>query len=381
VLHVGSASYRMVVVPTTPVLDLETVETLQRFVRTGGRVLFVGPLPEHEARGRDRTMAAALDSLVPDASGGWKRRDAGWVAVVSHADEVGALARDAGVAAAELTPAAPAVRVLRTGRDRDVAFLINNESDRRVRTSATLPVDGVPELWDPRTGATKAATTYAEDGRDATTVPLELDPYETLAVVFREGTKATPHLVGDLAAESVVQVGNTLSATLILDEPGTVDLMGQNQGRTYRGAATVRDPLQPVPVDGPWTVQLERDGESARPTDLGSWTAIDPSFSGSALYRTSVDLTESDLADRTLVLDLGEVRDVAQVTVNGVELPRALWSPYVVDVTEALRAGENTIDVRVTNTLLNKRSKTPPPSGLLGPVTLRPSAVVDVSLR
>ena len=41
-----------------------------------------------------------------------------------------------------------AVRVLRTGRDGDVAYLVNNESGAAVSTRATLPTDGVPELWE-----------------------------------------------------------------------------------------------------------------------------------------------------------------------------------------------------------------------------------------
>jgi hypothetical protein len=380
-LQVGRASYRMVVVPRTSILDLETVRTLQAFVRTGGRVVLVGPLPEHEARGRDRSMVAALDALFAGATGEWTRREAGQVAVVPDTEALIALAQDAGLAAAELTPAVPAIRVLRTSRGDDIAFLLNNESGQSVSTRATLPVDGVPELWDPRTGEAEVARTYDEDGHGTTTVPLELDPYETVAVVFRKGTEAGPHLVGDAVAESVAALRNTLGARVVVDEPGTVDLRGQDHGRTYRGTVTVRDQLQPIAVDGPWTVQLQRDGESARPTVLGSWTQTDPTFSGSGIYRTSVELSEPDLAGRRLVLDLGEVRDIAQVTVNGVTLPRALWSPYTVDVTDVLRTGDNTIEVRVTNTLLNRRSKTPPPSGLLGPVTLRPQAVVDVSLR
>ncbi|MDH2414399.1 glycosyl hydrolase [Nocardioides sp. CER19] len=380
-LQVGQASYQMVVVPRTSILDLETVETLQQFVRTGGRVVLVGPLPVHEARGRDTRLAAGLDALFTGATDGWTRHAAGRVAVVSDTDALGALAQEAGVAAARLTPAVPAIRVLRTTRGNDTAFLINNESSQSVSTRATLPIDGVPEVWDPRTGDAEVATTYDEDGHGATSVPLDLDPYETLAVVFHKGTTAGPHLVGDGVAESVTAVRNTLGARVVVEQPGTVDLRGQAHGRTYRGTATVSDLLRPIVLDGPWTLQLERGGESPQPTVLGSWTRTDPTFSGSGVYRTSVDLTKQDLADRRLVLDLGEVHDIAQVTVNGVTLPRALWSPYTVDVTDALRAGDNAIEVRVTNTLLNKRSKTPPPSGLLGPVALRPQAVVDVTLR
>ena len=79
-------------------------------------------------------------------------------------------------------------------------------------------------------------------------------------------------------------------------------------------------------------------------------------------------------------LDLGQVRDLAVVTVNGKRLPTALWSPYVVDVTDALTAGKNTIEVRVINTLANERNKILP-SGLLGPVALRPLEVLTVDLE
>jgi hypothetical protein len=326
-------------------------------------------------------MTAVLGSLFKDATSGWTEHEAGRVAVVADVEGLDALAEAAGVTAAELSPAVPAVRVLRTGRGGDVAYLINNESGAAVSTQATLPTDGVPELWDPRTAETGAFTTYDEAGRDETIVPLELDPYETVAVVFEEGTKTEPHLVGDVVAESLAGAGDTIDARLVFDRPGTFDLQGQFHGKTYRGRATVTDTLEPIELDGPWTLRLERDGETAKPTQLGSWTSTDPTFSGSGVYQTSLSLTKGELADRRMLLDLGDVRELAQVTVNGVVLPRALWAPYVVDVTDALRPGANVVEVRVTNTLLNRRSKTPPPSGLLGPVTLRPTAVVQAILR
>jgi hypothetical protein len=80
-----------------------------------------------------------------------------------------------------------------------------------------------------------------------------------------------------------------------------------------------------------------------------------------------------------MMLDLGSVRDLAAVTVNGTRLPTALWSPYVLDVTDAVRAGSNTIEVEVTNTLANVRNRNLP-SGLLGPVHLRPQELLEVEL-
>jgi hypothetical protein len=78
----------------------------------------------------------------------------------------------------------------------------------------------------------------------------------------------------------------------------------------------------------------------------------------------------ADLDGRRVLLDLGEVRDVARVSVNGKELAPLVWAPFVTDVTGLLRPGRNLLAVRVANTLSNERNK-PLPSGLLGPVTLR----------
>jgi len=360
-LRVGQASYRQLVLPRTPILDLASARLLAAFVRAGGELVVVGALPQREAAGHDAALAAVFAgirsrlTLVPVAAG-----------LTTTA---------AGQAAARLAPAADAVRVIRTRRGRDTVFLLNNESDRTVTTTATFPARGVPELHDPRTGSATAATAY-----DGSAVPLTLLPYETLGVVFRDGARPRPHLTdGTLPASRVTADARTMRATVTAAAPGSYPLTGTANGRTYRGTVRVDDPLAPIPVAGPWTVRLEKDGSVPQQRPLGSWTTFDPTFSGSGGYTTSLDLTAADLAGRRLVLDLGAVHDLATVTVNGTALPSALWHPYTVDVTAALRPGVNTIGVRVTNTLANSRNKILP-SGLAGPVVLRPRAVVTATL-
>jgi hypothetical protein len=92
------------------------------------------------------------------------------------------------------------------------------------------------------------------------------------------------------------------------------------------------------------------------------------------------------------MLSLGDVRDMAEVTVNGVTLPLLWKAPFETDVTGALRPGANEIAIRVTNEWTNRiigdrasapdkrvlaqggpppfgaRPQVPSPSGLLGPV-------------
>ena len=131
--------------------------------------------------------------------------------------------------------------------------------------------------------------------------------------------------------------------------------------------------------------------------ELESWTAnAEPGvrfFSGTATYRIAFEAPRSWFgAQARLLLDLGAVRDLAEVTLNGQRLS-ILWKPpYELNVTGVLRPGTNRLEVQVTNQWTNRQlgdrslppeqkiltpirsffpdPAEPPPSGLLGPVTL-----------
>jgi hypothetical protein len=124
---------------------------------------------------------------------------------------------------------------------------------------------------------------------------------------------------------------------------------------------------------------------------LVSWTSFPEfeEFSGTASYRCEFRIPEAYLAGGTqLKLDLGEVRDVAEVKVNRQSAGTAWKHPFTLDVTRWARAGHNHLEVRVTNRLINRMRVRPPlpqpytdlkdrvtqpvSSGLLGPVRLRP---------
>jgi hypothetical protein len=153
-------------------------------------------------------------------------------------------------------------------------------------------------------------------------------------------------------------------------------------------------------LGGPWRVRfataLGAPAEIAMPT-LKSFTTSSDSgvkyFSGTASYTRSLQVPATWFArDRRVVLSLGDVRDIAEVVVNGTALPQAWKAPFEVDVTRALRPGTNTLEIRVTNQWTNRiigdralppEKKVlssapqffggPPPlqlAGLLGPVTL-----------
>ncbi|MFF0727709.1 glycosylhydrolase-like jelly roll fold domain-containing protein [Streptomyces sp. NPDC004134] len=368
-LAVGHAAYEVVVLPRTPMLSLAAVRTLTGFVGGGGTLVAVGDLPRHEPSGADDRLARALDRLF--AHPGAHRADAPAAAA--------ALVADSGAAAAKLTPAIPEVRVLRLTRDGDAAFFLANERDDAVEFTAVFPAHGAPELWDPESGETRPAGVWRRE-RAGTAVPLELGARATVLVVLRSGGREPAHAVEANAPVAELKVrGDTATATVRVATAMTVRVAAVDGPRRFSGSRRSADPLTPVPLDGDWSFRFDRDGAETVQRPLGSWTELDAAHSGSAVYGREFRLEETQLRGRRWLLDLGEVRDVAEVTVNDEELPGLLWAPYRVDVTDALRAGANELTVRITNTGANERG-TAVESGLLGPVLLRPERLVEVRL-
>lgn len=382
-LQVGRQNYRFAVLPQTPTIALGAVRTLTDFVRSGGTLVAVGALPTEEADGHDADLRSALTALFGSGDAPSQHKyGAGQATQVADAGALGDAAGNAGMAAAALTPREPYVRVLRLYSGNDVAFMINNESGDTVRTSASFQVAGTPQIWDPRTGSTASAAQFQVDGH-GTTVPLRLDPYETSIVMFRRAAPppTAVHLVegGDrdgLEPGALKVSGNAVTANLTATAPGSYPLIATAGGRYFAGTARVDDPLSPVALNGDWRIKL---GSTTTTGPLGSWTAAHPAYSGSATYQHAVDVSSAQLAGHRWTLDLGGVRDVAEVNVNGHAFDPLLWQPYQLDVTSALHAGSNDISVTVTNTLANAHGDSRP-SGLLGPVTLRPSVQSTVML-
>jgi hypothetical protein len=64
--------------------------------------------------------------------------------------------------------------------------------------------------------------------------------------------------------------------------------------------------------------------------------------------------------------------DVLEVIVNGRSAGVRLWEPYQVEVTDLLKPGDNTLELRVANTLVNLLERVERPSGLAGAPKLVP---------
>jgi hypothetical protein len=215
-------------------------------------------------------------------------------------------------------PDAPVLFAHRITPDADLYF-IDNRSDKPATIDAIFRVTGkVPELWHPETGKTEASSYKIADGR--TTVPLKLEAWGTVFVVFRENSS---------------QPGREL--------PAKID----------KRLAT---------IDGPWQVSFE-PGRGAPPSitldKLISWSDSDDKgvkyFSGAGTYTKTVQASSDWFKPgATLWIDLGEVKNLAEVRVNGKSLGTVWHAPYRVDATTALKPGPNEIQVKVFNAWVNR---------------------------
>jgi hypothetical protein len=140
---------------------------------------------------------------------------------------------------------------------------------------------------------------------------------------------------------------------------------GRYELKTASGRV-LRAEVQPVPepqeIDGPWELTFPSNGGAPERVSLGdliSWSEHpDPGvkyFSGTATYSKTIAVPRELLGkDRWICLDLGDVQVMATVKLNGRDLG-ILWKPpYRVDVTDVLKAGENALEIGVTNLWINR---------------------------
>jgi hypothetical protein len=305
--------------------------------------------------------------------------------------------------------------------DADLYFL-RNFADRDIDFEARFRVrEGRPELWDPVTGGMTAVAVY-QKGTNGMVLPLHLPALGSTFVVFGTGPDREPHITAIRHRGRGVFPGRTtetprVKATRESDSTIRFDASapGDYELRLSSGATrtvTVQPGAPSQEIAGPWEVRFPFgwDVPVRQVFDsLQSWTestnAATRAFSGTAVYARQFDVNAARISvGQRVLLDLGEVREVARVYLNGRDLGISSFAPHLLDVTDVIRPGENSLVIEVANTWLNRliaddalpeaqrkthtnlttgpttrrwREAPPKPSGLLGPVRLMfPNAVV-----
>ncbi|MCX7887399.1 MAG: glycosyl hydrolase, partial [Verrucomicrobiae bacterium] len=171
--------------------------------------------------------------------------------------------------------------------------------------------DRRPELWCPVTGQIQTRVSWRYTDDDRTAVRLALPENGSVFVVFRT-----------------------------FDQP--------------REFAPQPPPTQ-LALSGPWNVRF--GSRSFTFQELTPWNEHrDPFikyFSGTAVYRKSFELTPEQVA-QPVWLQLGEVKHVAEVRLNGKNLGVVWTAPWEIEATGALKPGRNELEITVVNTWVNR---------------------------
>lgn len=252
--------------------------------------------------------------------------------------------------------------VHRQDGDTDFFFIVNT-SGRQIEDTLSFGVAGKqPELWNPYNGDISLCGLWKEtDGR--VLLPLSLQPSSSVFVVFRNEAK---NHVESACKEDVkwAQVEEIDGHHVLITETSGKYLLQYASGDTMN--VFVDNLPEPRDITGTWEVEFVPKTDESRftrtYTDLVSWTESDDFdvryFSGTAIYRIQFDLSEEYLKEEYgYSLDLGDLKNLAQVKLNGKMIGTVWHRPFVLSssaLRQALHQGKNELEIAVTNTWHNR---------------------------
>lgn len=234
--------------------------------------------------------------------------------------------------------------------DQDIYWLDNRSADASDAEISFRVTGKTPELWHPQTGKTERVSYQIKDGR--TIIPLHFESWEAYFIVFKENTTVLTYEKPLLKTQTVATIG------------------------------------------GNWQVDFPKIGIKNF-EKLTSWSENTEGsikyFSGTATYQNTFKINKLD-KKASYEIDLGDVKNIAEVIVNGKNMGIAWKKPFKLNITEGVKTGDNVLEIKVTNLWVNRligdaqpdvkakttfttmpfyRADAPLlPSGLMGPVVV-----------
>ena len=263
----------------------------------------------------------------------------------------------------DTTPGWPLRSIHRRIGDAEVYFVANANA-RPVKSDCQFRVSGKrPEFWHPDTGEREQPAAWRQEG-GFTAVPLRLDAGGSVFVVFRHSSTGTDPVA------AITRNGQADdSASLTFDRQGRLQLLARQPGdyslRLASGKqfeVSIKDLPVNYPIPGKWDLYFPPGSGAPNHVTLDqliSWTAHpNPDvryFSGTATYKKSFSISPGLLSsNRQIYLSLGRVQVIAEVKLNGQDCG-ILWKPpFEAEITQAIRDGDNTLEIKVVNVWLNR---------------------------
>jgi hypothetical protein len=207
----------------------------------------------------------------------------------------------------------------RKSESEEIYFLSNQKEEKR-NVEVSFRFSGkIPELYNPVTDKTVVLSEWKiENGR--TIIPLVFEANESCFIIFKEKTAET----------------------------------FSNKKQNYAALETVQT------LDENWEIQFDPEfhgpKEIVKTNKLFDWSTSTNDqikyYSGTAVYKK--EFVWKGETKQNFWLDLGTIANIAEIKINGKECG-TLWTfPYKTAITEALKKGKNTIEIKITNTWANR---------------------------
>jgi hypothetical protein len=245
--------------------------------------------------------------------------------------------------------------------DEDIYFFYN-PTDKEKTFDCTFNVDGkIPEFWNQMTGEITKLGAF-EHKNNQTRVAVKLPAEGSGFIVFRESSKDIKSVTPEYALAY-----NNLDFNLDAKNEVVVE-SNQNEALALEISDGTKNTIlfgeipENVDFTNDWDVEFPKTKSGGKKLvfdALMDWTEHADEeikhYSGTAKYKTAFNINDNMKADNLVCkLDLGKVNIAAQVKVNGNDLGVVWIKPYMIDITSAIKLGENTIEIEVTNQWTNR---------------------------
>lgn len=325
VLKSGASYAVLVLTPEDPLMTPELLGKIKELVKNGLTVL--GPPPAcspslQNYPACDQEIKRLVQELWGDVGGKTRYPNSVGKGRVILGEALESVLRGLDVAPdCQVPPEFEFIHKQREGMD---YYFVSNQKDKALSADVVFRVAGkAPELFHPDTGKIESDIAWHVKG-GRVTVPLTLEPRGSVFVMFRKPA-------------------------------ATVDQVVLPKKRLVETA-------EPVNIEGPWQLSFPPNWGAPEAVSLErliSWPEHPDNgvkyFSGTATYTKAVDIPAGAVgAGRRIFLDLGEVKNIARVKLNNIDLG-ILWKPpFRADMTGAVKTGENKLEIEVTNLWPNR---------------------------
>ncbi len=332
----GAASYKLLVLPSVPTMTPALLNKIAALVKAGATVVGAPPSKSPSLVGYpacDEQIASLVQQVWGTANGTTQQTHPyGKGKVIfsgdvysrldnlyPHYDVTAAILKEMGVAE-DFTADGPLRYTHRASLNWDAYFVANNSTEATISNISLRANKGAPQLWDPLTGKISALPQFKKEGA-LTSLSLQFAPYQSYFIVFAKDVTA-----------NIATAKNKNYST-----PGIVKTLTGDWSLAF-------DPKW----GGPKSITFDA---------LTDWTKRPEDgikhYSGTAIYTKTFDMPGVS-ANGKYYIDLGEVKNLARVKLNGKDLGILWTAPWRKEIPAGLLKSKNTLEIEVVNLWLNR---------------------------